>query len=510
MSRADRLALLLSLAAVAVGVLVARLVFESIPHIEDEMAFAWQAQVYAQGRLTLPSPPAPASIMVPFVVDYRGLRFAKYPPGWPMLLSFALLAGGRGWINPLLAGLGVWLTYRLGKKIFDEKIALLAAFLSVSSPFFLVNSGSLLSHPWALVLSLAFALAWLDTFKAPLPAAIDGSEKKSGFGSPPGWLTVAVAGLSLGVLTLTRPLTAAGVALPFLIHGVLLLIRGDASTRLRVLAIGLLALFVGALMFAWQFAVTGDPFLNPYTLWWKYDKVGFGPGFGRQAGGHSLHWALVNLAGSLGTGARDLFGWGPISWLFLPFGAWAARRNRASWPVLSVFPSLVLVYMTYWIGSNLYGPRYYYEGLYSLTLASAAGIFWLGDEVMQSAPARRWMQTATVLLVIVLVGFDLGHYLPRRLEELHGLYGISRSMFEPFETEQARALAPALIIVHFENEWTEYGGLLELENAGLSSPFIFAISRGAAKDRALAALYPDRRVFHYYPDEPGEFYLLPR
>jgi hypothetical protein len=507
MPRADRLALLLSLAAVAAAWMVAGRVFENLPHIEDEMAFSWQAQVLAQGRLALPSPPAPKSIMVPFVVDYRGERFSKYPPGWPILLMGGLLMGGRNWVNPILAGLGVWLTYRLGQKLFDPKIGLLAAGLTLSSPFFLLNSGSLLSHPWSLVLSLSFTLAWLDTI-SQREGNTEGIRRNSIL--PPSWLTVSVAGLSLGVLALTRPLTAVGVGLPFLVHGSILLGRGDRPVRLRLLAIGMLAAGVAALLFAWQFAATGTPWLNLYTLWWKYDKVGFGLGFGRQAGGHDLHWAVVNLLSSLRTGRRDLFGWGNISWLFLPFGLWAARRTTAAWPALSVFPALVLVYMTYWIGSNLYGPRYYYEGLYSLTLTSAAGIFWFGNEVFSRPGWQRLQRVAAAMLVAFLVGYNLTVYLPHRLGEMRGLYGITRSMLAPFETAEARALGPALVVVHFKDEWTEYGGLLELENAELSSPFIFAISRGAPADAALAKYFPERRILHYYPDEPDQFYTSPR
>jgi len=512
MPRADRFALLLSLAAVLAAHLVAGRIFEDLPHIEDEMAFAWQAQVFAQGKLSLPSPPAPKSLMVPFVVDYHGARFSKYPPGWPIMLSFGLLLGGRHWVNPIFAGLGVWLTHRLGQKLFGAKIGLLAAGLTLTSPFFLLNSGSLLSHPWSLVLSLAFVLAWLDTFGFSNPEEHEtrNEETSPKPSAAPRWLTVWVAGFSLGVLALTRPLTAIGVGLPFIVHGLILLARGDRAVRLRVLTIGLLAACVGALVFAWQFAATGNPWLNPYTLWWKYDKVGFGPGFGRQAGGHDLHLAVVNLVSSLRTGTRDLFGWGQISWLFLPFGLWAARRNSAAWAPLAVFPALVLVYMTYWIGSNLYGPRYYYEGLYSLTLTSAAGIFWFGNEVMSSPGWRRSARIATTLLVILLVGYNLAVYLPKRLGKMHGLYGITRPMLAPFETAEARALTPALVIVHFKETWTEYGGLLELENAELTAPFIFAISRGAAADAMLPEDFPDRRILHYYPDEPDQFYDAPR
>lgn len=525
MTRFDRIAIVLSLAATAAAYLVAGRVFDHMPHVEDEMAYVWQAQALAQGKLALPTPPDANSLMVPFIVDYNGQRFGKYPPGWPVVLAFGLLLHVRDWVNPILAGLGIWLTYRLGKKLFDERIALLAGFLTLTSPFFLLNSSSLFSHPWSLFLSLAFVLAWLDTFNSVRPEGRAGRKAKTfvDFVSacprslevvfqefPPGWVTVCVAGLSLGLLALTRPLTAVGVGLPFFIHGIILLVRGDRAARIRVLTIGLLAVFVAALIPLWQFAVTGNPLLNPYTLWWSYDKVGFGPGFGTEPGGHNLTWARINLISSLNSGWGDFFGWGHVSWLFLPFGVWALGRNWRKWLMASVFPSLLLIYMTYWVGSNLFGPRYYYEGFYSLTLVTAAGMFWLGENIVKSGPLRKWLQTAALLFGIFLVGCNLVVYLPKRLNDMTGLYGISRSMLAPFESVQARALAPALVVVHFQKEWTEYGGLLELENAGLTSPFIFALSRDPNTDLALKKDFPDRRILFYYPNEPDVFYDSPK
>ncbi len=91
-------------------------VFEGMAHLEDEMAYLWQAQVIAQGQLTVPSPPNPKSFLFPFVVDYNGQRFGKYPLGWPVVLAIGERLNLRHWVNPLLAGLGVWLTYLLGRK----------------------------------------------------------------------------------------------------------------------------------------------------------------------------------------------------------------------------------------------------------------------------------------------------------------------------------------------------------------------------------------------------------
>jgi hypothetical protein len=188
--------------------------------------------------------------------------------------------------------LAVWLTYRLGQKVFTPTVGLLAAFLTLISPFFLMLSGSLLSHTWSLVLSLAFALAWLDTFVYETGV--------------PRWLTALVTAL-------TRPLTALGVALPFFVHGLILLWRGGWDVRRRVLLIGAVSLLVSALLLLWQYALTGNPLTNPYTLWWSYDKVGFVSTFGRQEGGHNLFWSWISLKSALATGWRDFFGWGNLS-----------------------------------------------------------------------------------------------------------------------------------------------------------------------------------------------------
>ncbi len=501
MRPADKIALALSLLGVLVSYLVADRVFERMAHIEDEMAFVWQAQVIAEGQLTVPSPEQSKHFLVPFVIDYNGQRFGKYPLGWPVLLSFGERLGLRAWINPLLGGAAVWLTYLLGKRVFSEMVGLLAAALTATSPFFLMNSGSLLSHPFGLVLSAAFALAWLDNF---------------GEAAPRRWTPTLAAAFALGLLFLTRPYTAVAVAAPFGLHALYLLRRGDQQTRVHLIWFGIVALSISSLHFLWQAAVTGDPLLNPYTLWWKYDKVGFGEGYGRYD--HDLNYVLINTNASLRAGIRDLFGWGNISWLFLPFGLWAARRNRQAWLVGSIFFSLLLFYTAYWIGATLFGPRYYYEGLYSLTILTAAGICWLAGWPLKhgdvwprfSGWAKARPLGVTALLALLIAG-NLLFYVPVRVGGMHGLYGIQRSNFEPFLTPEAQSLAPAYVIVHAK-VWTDYGGLLELQDAFLQSPLIFIYSRGPTQDAAFAAAYAGsgRAIYHYYPDEPGAFYEEPR
>jgi hypothetical protein len=143
------------------------------------------------------------------------------------------------------------------------------------------------------------------------------------------------------------------------------------------------------------------------------------------------------------------------------------------------------------VGAWVYGPRYYYEGFYSITLLSAAGIFWLADR-------GRLLKWTTWALLFILIGYNFILYLPGRLAGMHGLFGVRRELLTPFQTPQTAGLTPALVIVHPRQEWREYGALTELEDPWLTTPFIFAYSRGEDIDAALAKDFPGRKIIHYY------------
>ena len=509
MRRYDIIAVVLSLLAVIISAYISIHIFEELPHIEDEITYVWQARLAAEGKIAVESPVCPKCFLEPFVVDYQGLRFGKYPPGWPALLAVGIRLGIRSLVNPLLAGLFVWFNYLLVKKLTDAATGIVASILTITSPFFLMNSGSLLAHPWSLLLGVFFTHAWLDTL-AP---------KKN----LPRWVTITTACLSMGLLILNRPLTAVGFVLPFIIHGLIILVRGPAEARKNILWMGAGCLVVALLYPLWQFAVTGSLFTNPYVLYWPYDKIGFGPGVGLHPDGHQLKYAWTNTRFSLQVGFSDLFGWLKSSWLFLPFGLLGLRKNRSALLVSSVFFSLVLVYGLYWIGSWVFGPRYYYEGLSSLTLLSAAGIRWLagrGANKMKEQPkkpahswqSRRIFNTTRFIgvyvLAAVLIICNLVFYLPQRLGGMKGLYGVSRQQLLPFMSSDARQFTPALVIVDPAEYWLEYGALLDLSSPLLDTPFIFTYNRGRELNAKVIRAYPERNLIYYYTDQPTTFYLV--
>lgn len=502
MTRTDRFAIFVSVLAFAITSYISLRIFEGMPHIEDEITFVWQARLAARGDLKILSPMCPQCFLEPFVIDAQGYRFGKYPPGWPAMLSLGIRLGVRSFVNPFLAALSVWLTYRLVKKLLSERAAIIAAVLTTLSPFFLMNSGSLLAHTFSLLLVLAFSLSWIDTFDQQ--------------NSIPKWMTVLIAGLSMGLLALTRPLTAVGISIPFLVHAVGILIRGNWERRKNLFFIGGLAGFLALLYFMWQYAVTGNFLTDPYVLYWPYDRIGFGPGVGLNPGGHQLKYAWVNTKFSVKVGLSDFFGWPMISWIFIPFGLIKIRKNWRALLVGSVFPSLVLAYAFYWIGAWLLGPRYYYEGLISLTLLTAAGIDWLAgwSHQLLDAPRRifdrlRFVGTMSILGILVLG--NLYFYLPQRVGNMmHGLYGIGYDRMAPFLSQQVKDLEPALVIVRPQNNWLEYGGLLDLGSPYLDTPLIFTYYRGDEFDQQVIDAFPDRNIIYYYVSEPDRIYVVRR
>ena len=478
--------------------LVSHHVFEHIPHLEDEIAYQWQARVFAQGEVYVPSPANAEANYIPFVIDDSGRRFSKYPPGWSIFLSLGIMLGVENWIPALLAGLNTWLTFRVSQKILGDRGAILTAFLLCTSPFFLFISGSILSHAWSLFLALSFTLAWLDLFTS---TNIQPFQR-------PDTIKAVTAGLSMGVLFLSRPYTALGISLPFLIH-TLILIRSSAKKSDKtgyfyktLLIIGIFAILTGSLLFLWQYAVTGNPFQNLYELWWDFDKVGFGPGYGRGEGGHTLVKAFRNMTAGLRILNIDLFGWRMLSLAFLPLGIWSIRKNAPALLACSIPFSLIVLHMAYWfIPISFFGPRYYFEGIFGLCILTSAGVFWTAS-LFPHVKISRWLTWAALSGLVL---YNLFVYIPLRIKGMTNLYDISQADLQPFLQPSADITTPALIIVNAQKN-TDYFGLLTLEDPWLTTPFIFAYNKpGIEID---PAAYTGRAVYSYNP-ETQEFIKVP-
>lgn len=193
-------ALALACFAFFMSALVSRTVFERLPHLEDEVAYLYQARIYAGGNLVIPTPEPRRAYWQPFLIDQDELRFGKYTPGWSMQLALGTLMGQEWVINAFLAVLTVALAYRLGREIFNPDVGVIAAALTAFSPMALLLDGTLMGHTAALFATTLFLYAcW----------RIERGRRVRLWG--------AVAGVALGLLVANRPITGLAAAIPLVL-----------------------------------------------------------------------------------------------------------------------------------------------------------------------------------------------------------------------------------------------------------------------------------------------------
>lgn len=451
--------------------LIAGLVFEQVPHIEDEVAYLFQAQVFSIGRAYVEAPVHTNCFFAPFVLDHEGRRFGKYPPGWPALLLFGVRMGQLWWVNAACVAVTVALVFRLGREVHGPLCGGIAAWLMVTSPFVLLLSGSLMSHPACLL----FITTFLWCFWRAREQSKDG------------W--AYAAGLALGAAFAVRPFTAAAIALPSFLWALWQVYRarrGDWRVEWRrIWFIGLgfapLAAFVPLANAVW----TGDPLLSPYVLFWPYDRLGFGPGRGVLPGGNTVWLGLSSVFASMGHLASYLHGWPALSLCFVVLLFMFKPRHRRDLWLAGTALSLIGGYGLYWTSGDVFGPRYVYEATTALCLLSATGIVRVakitgalgskGQRARSGEAGRKSKQHARQLVfriaLAVLVLVNLGVYLPWQLWRYRGLYGVTGA---PREILQAANLHNALVIVRDESGWKDYAVAFSMNRPTLDGDVVYA------------------------------------
>ncbi|MBN2085613.1 MAG: glycosyltransferase family 39 protein [Anaerolineales bacterium] len=547
---------MLCLAAFIVSATVAHHVFEGMPHLEDEHAYYFQAQVFARGEIAAPAPPSKDSFFIPFVIVRDGLWFGKYTPGFSLVLALGVLAGAPWLVNAFASALALLGVFLLGRDLFDADTGLLAAALGAVSPAFVILSGTMLPHPVTIAALVFFAWGFLRARRTDprhpgaCPRARPPSDEHrrfsdakhsrvgkasrlasvflsrdgcgegmilAGTGHPaslrsvfghvtPACFWPGFSGAMLGLSVLCRPWTAFAVAVPFIGIALIDLVRafrgriGCGALRppngrgmLRpYLALGMACLAVCALLPIYNFIVTGSPFTNTYTLWWPYDTVGFKPQ-SVGAGAHTILLGVVNV------------------WMDLL----AFQTAFTGWPAPLGIPLAVLPL----IFGLLLAPRRRADWLLLLPLLALiaahlaywarAGDFFGGRYYSEAMPflwllsARgllkfscgRWrILTVRAALPVFLAWGLLFQILPR-FTAGRGLYGVSR---ETIADSGAAGLHNALVFISI-HAWKDLANFSWLNSPFLDTDVIFARDLGADQNGQIIEAFPGRNVFYYTP-----------
>lgn len=333
-------------------------VLGGIPHGWDSAAYYFQARVFAEGRIVAPSTPFIDFFWLANVVNGYESRYAKYPPGWPILLAPAMALGAPELANALMAGLCAILMALAAQRLYGRSVSWLTLALVILSPFYMFMGANYLSHMscctavmfilWSLLSGLDSPLSWKQAWK---------------------WGFLAGAGAGIGFLI--RPYSAF-LGLAGCVWIVVMTKRERLKSGIRLVPgfiIPCLAAF--AIFLSYNAATTGSVLVTAYH---KYN-----PDFSflGEAGFHRGS-VLANAVANIPKIARGLAGhvWGgllPDIWLLVIF-LLLGFKERTTWGLFGAILIFCLGHSLYYYFDFYYGPRLVFEALPWFLIASARGI----------------------------------------------------------------------------------------------------------------------------------------
>ena len=490
------LPLIAAIWVVVVSSLLAWVVLERVPHLHDEVAYAFQAKYLAAGRLYLEPPPEPKAFESEFGMLDGKKWYVATTPGWPAVLALGYLIGAPWLINPLLGGIAILLAHALARRLYDADVADGVALLLAGSPWLLFLSASLMPHALTLVLSV---LGLLGVARARDEGSV---------------IWGGIAGLAIGAMLHVRPLDAVILAI---VTGIWWLSAGWKKLRLGPLAATALAGLAMTLLFlAYNRAITGDPFYPPINKFTdtQYYPGGNRLGFGKDIGnfgwtgldplpGHGARDVVINTNINLYLLNFELFGW-PCGSLIFVFLLLAWRRMRDDALMWGLLAALWAGMSLYWFsGGPDFGPRYWYQMILPCAVLTIRGaqMFasrWAaaasrGEAGTASAPVSDAGASKVWAFVLLASLIGTANLLTWRSLDKYYHYRGMRADVRRLEPQFGRGL----VFVRGK-VFPDYAAAFALNPAGLerdAKGSIFAQDLGPESRERLKAYYADRAVW---------------
>lgn len=404
------------------------------PAIVDALAHFVQARYLAEGLMAGPSGlPYEFWVVANTFVTANGW-VSEYLPGHAAVLALALRAGAPWAAGPMLMGITTFFTTLSAERLIpeDRTAARLGALLLALSPFLMTVAAAQLSHV------TAAAMISVGTYCAL--RARDG-----------GWQWALGAGVAIGAVFATRPLSAVTIGVVVTL-GVWLTRLPERRNLLRYLGGRALAAFLGAVPFVAAVMAYNAHFFGDRLRFGYVAYMGAAHGLGFHLDPRGNAYGPVE---SLAYTSSDLLTLGlfllrtPISAVVV-IGAFllVAKRLSAGVRLIAVWAvGFVVPLAFYWHHDLLLGPRLMSDAAPAWCLLAAVG----GLGLVRTVPRDRLLFNrlaprafvAVALLVSLVVG--LGWLTPRALRDYSRVFA---RQVAPLESE-----APLLVFVH--DSWND-------------------------------------------------------
>lgn len=474
-----------------VSLILCFMAFEAIPHSEAEVAYRFQARLFAGGALGAPLPPEAA--LPGLAYDHFTMAGGRWhtvmAPGWPAILALGELIGMPWLVNPILAALNVLMAHAIAARLASRDEADMVAMMMGASPWLLAMAASLLPHTLTMTLML-FGWWWM----------LRALDSRKGMAR-----RLVVAGAALGLMFAVRPVEAGLISAPTLMW--LIFSKDGAPGRALLAAVGV---GVGALpVLAYNRAMTGSALLSPAraqtdALWGAgADRFGFGAGVGQPGGGgeldlwpgHSAGEGSVNVLNLISSLQFEMMGWPVGSLVFvICFLLWQ-RPDRRDLTMMAVAVLFLVAAFLYWDADAYYvGPRVLFLAAFPLIYLSARGY----QSIRTRFPDKdelAFVRIDSLFWYACVFGFCV--FLPWRAVTKY--YEFDR--FHPTVLEDAAEgrFEGKVVLVRPNGD---PGSTLMLNDPWLGGT-VYLVDTGTLDTAALAAAFPGREVVRYANDWTG-------
>jgi hypothetical protein len=421
------------LTTVAAAILC-ELVFDRLIYNGDEVAYTYQADVFARLRAYGPVPPC-LSMFDNFWVFYLDdRRFSQYTPGWPLVLA-AFRAVGAIWLaGPVTAGIAAVGIARLSRRCSSnlgatpEQSSLivliagpLGAFLAMLGPSMALNGASRFPHT---MVTACFAWAVESLCALGTPGRSRGST----------WLYGSILGLAAALGVAVRPPDGATLGVGFFLYFVWLLVRRRLGWSAFLATATSFVLF-GAFTLIILRLQLGEWFKTGYHIFEKFHPWD----------GDPLSWPKPNevrYAVPLSTGSYCWWPATPALGLAGLIVALGGPERRV--PFMLVLGGLAMNTFYFFVEfgrgwDNGLGPRYYLPHVVSMAVGGAAVlgpiVAVLFARILAKAERRPALGSQRLLPALLLVSCAV-----------YGIYRIAPRTYPVEQREHHRMIGPLLAL----------------------------------------------------------------
>lgn len=428
------------------------------PAFHDEFSYQFQAETFRAGRWSFDSHPTAARMFDQMHVLNEGHFASRYFPGTGVWMA-PFVARGNPYLGHWLAtAFAAMLIALAGRELSCNGVGLLAGLLTALSPGIDLFGNLLLAHQPTLVgLSL-----FLWTCLRLLRLLESDEEATTRPRSTLWWSLLAGTGLAFGMLC--RPMTAAGIGLPFgIVLGIWLWRRGRQKQRAAVAVVGGFAvpLILAFAILGWQnILITGRLTKSPYSLYTELFTPRHQYGFNNVTRAeqhltdrvldHYDRWAenLTPKLAAWNVGVRLLASWlwtlGPVA-ITLGLGAFLGGqlhdRERRWWLIPAAIISLHAVHVPYWFSGIMHWHYVFESGpLWCLIVAQGASSMLPYFEERNRPLMSSWLMALLAMSVVVNQVALAPIWSMSRVEA--GMHELAFSRFKLFEFRETIAAIP--------------------------------------------------------------------